>query len=345
MPIKNLTDRPPQFPRIGILRKGSPKQKGKNGREIYGKDLEGFRFDTEDAEALNAFTQAYGDEPRQVNMFLPYATTEENFQTWQEAWSASSLQHRCDGETCTAWLDKKTGKYRRDPIPCPGDCKPVGRLLVIIPELRRMAYVQVETHSVNDIIEIQQNLLALEQSRGTLRGIPMVLSRRPREISTPRDNGQRARVTKWLLHVEAAPRWVDLQLAAEERQALPQSTLRALPQPTVRALPAASFDPGTGEIFDDDEMPEQEEVPVQPAKQPATRQTLLNRINDLTAQADNLELEIVLSKPLDKMTYDELVEHGKNLRAAIDEYSNEGEQAEEAPDEEAITEEALPAAA
>ena len=220
MPILGLTDRPPQFPRIGILRKGTPKQEGRNGKQTYGKDLEGFRFDTDDTAAADAFGASYGDEPKQVNIFLPYATTDENFQTWKEAWTASALQHRCDGETMHVWLDKTTGKYRKDLQPCSGGCKEVGRLLVIIPELRRMAYVQVETHSINDIVEIQQNLLALEQARGTLRGIPMVLSRRPREISTPRDNGQRARVTKWLLHVEAAPRWVDLQLAADEHAAM-----------------------------------------------------------------------------------------------------------------------------
>lgn len=238
MPIKNLTDRPAQFPRIGILRKGSVKQE-RGGRQIYGKDLEGFRFDTEDADALTVFTAAYGDEPRQINVFLPYATTGENFQAWKELWTASALQHRCDGETCVRWLDRKSGKYQETPTPCPGGCKEVGRLMVIIPELRRMAYVQAETHSINDIVELQQNLMALEQGRGTLRGIPMILSRRPRNISTPRDNGQRARVVKWLLHIEAAPRWVDLQLADMEQRTL-EAPAQSLPQLALSATTVQS---------------------------------------------------------------------------------------------------------
>lgn len=301
MPIKHLTDRPASFPRIGILRKGSPKQQ-KNGREIYGKDLEGFRFDTKDPEALETFGAAYGDEPRQINIFLPYATTDENFQAWKEAWTASSLQHRCDGETCVTWLDKKTGRYRSDPLSCPGGCKEVGRLMVIVPELRRMAYVQVETHSINDIVEIQQNLLALEQSRGTLRGIPLILSRRPREISTPRDEGKRARVTKWLLHIEAAPRWVDLQLAAQERQALAELN------PALRMLPGADIvDSESGEILEG-------------AAAPAPNARMIRALVALWEEEHSLGGETPeedLTADLDALSQDQLIQRGKAARARV----------------------------
>lgn len=248
--IVGLTDRGPQFPQIGVLRKGAPRPE--HGR-APGKDLAHFRFDSDDADACQVFADAYGDEPRRVNVYLPYATTEENFETCKEAWNASALLHRCNGETCLRYLSNKDGRYYSDPIPCPGGCKPVGRLKVIIPELRRMVYVVAETHSIHDIINLQQQLTALEMLRGSLRGIPMILSRYPREISTPRDDGKRARVTKWLLSIEAAPSWVELQLTAMERQALPVSAPQlALPAPTMQIGNGQIVDMESGEIGDEE---------------------------------------------------------------------------------------------
>lgn len=224
MAIKGLTDRGPALPRIGTLRKGAPKTQSGPG-----KDLEHFRFDTQDAEAGERFKQAYGAEPVAIRVFLPFSTTDENFEAWRESWTASSLQHRCDGETCVLWL-QKDGTYSDDPKPCPGGCKQVGRLNVIIPELKRWAFVTALTTSIHDIIEVHANLMSLESARGDLRGIPLILKRTPRKISTPRNNGERARAEKWLLTIEAQPQWVELQLASQERAALNQAEPLALPE-------------------------------------------------------------------------------------------------------------------
>lgn len=67
----------------------------------------------------------------------------------------------------------------------------------------------------------------------------------------------------------------------------------------------------TGEVIED------APPPVAP-KKPATRKGLLDRIAKLTAESDQAEMEVALLKPLDQMTDDELIQHGKNLRAAID---------------------------
>lgn len=212
--IKRLV-REASFPLIGKLRKGGVRpESGK----APGKDLTYFRFDSDDAHAMKCFTAAYGDQPAQVNVFLPHQTAAANFSCWQEAYVAGGLTHRCDGETCVIWLDGT--KYRTDPKPCPGGCKEVGRLMVIIPELQRFAYVTVETHSIHDIIRLQENLQAVEFLRGDLRGIPFILKRTPVEISTPTPDGKRARREKWLLSIEVDPVWASLQLEAMHRAAL-----------------------------------------------------------------------------------------------------------------------------
>lgn len=255
MAIIGLTDRGAQLPRLGILRKGGPKVSERQpGRDLN----DHFRFECDDAAAVADFTHAYSDKPNGIRVMFYYASVSENFETWQEHHSAGALKHRCDGQTCVLWLDKD-GRYQHDPIPCPSIelkrqnpqidkkhlCRPVGRLKVVIPELRRMAYVLVPTTSINDILELQSNLEAAQALRGDLRGIPFILSRRPRKVSTPGENGQRARREKWLLSIEPAPDWVRLQLVAMERAALPMAETRLLNAPAV--------DEATGEIFEEDE--------------------------------------------------------------------------------------------
>jgi len=235
MSIKGLTDRKEaRFPRIGFLRKGGPKREGKNRKgeaiEIMGIDLDHFRFDSDDADACTDFAEAYGSEPKQINVFFPWPTVAENFQAWKEAYTAGALQHRCDGETCVLWLDKD-GEYRTDPKPCPGNCKEIGYLSVIIPELGRFAFVTVLTHSINDIMELQSNLEAYELLGGQLRGVPFVLRRIERKISTPGQNGKRVRRAKWLMHLETKPEWTRLKLAGMDMDAIPTSVRAALPAP------------------------------------------------------------------------------------------------------------------
>jgi hypothetical protein len=245
MPIKRLMQQTAAFPRIGKLRKGATKPNDKQP----GKDLEHFRFDSDDPYAVERFEAAYGKEPRQINIYLPYETVEENFQTWQESYVAGGLKHRCDGETCVIW-QKPDGTYSQEPTPCPGGCKEVGRLSVIIPELARLAYVTVETHSINDILHLTNNLQAALALRGSLAGIPFVLSRRPQEISTPGKDGKRARYTKYMLFLEPHPDWVRVQLATMRHNALTIAAgVMALPEH--RQLTAGQIiDMGTGEIIE-----------------------------------------------------------------------------------------------
>lgn len=254
MPIKGLTDRGASLPQIGTLRKGDKK----TSATMPGKDLDYFRFVTEDAEAESAFLAAYGAQPRSINVFLPFATVDENFEAWMEEYTASALKHRCDGETCVLWL-KGDQTYSTEPRPCPGGCKQTGRLKVVIPELGRMAIVTVMMTSKHDILNLHASLMAIDEARmnGSLRGIPLVLRRVEKKISTPRD-GKRMRVTKWLLQIEAQPRWVALQLQAQERAALP-GVVQSIPQAAPLQIGPAP-DPTDFEIDEDEAEIENGEI-------------------------------------------------------------------------------------
>lgn len=221
MPIIGITDNGAAFPRIGELRKGGEKVDEKRP----GPDLTYFRFTSNMPDVHKRFYAVYDKEPRAINVLLPYATADENFAAWKEHWKAGGLQHRCDGVHVSVML--QDGKYvQPEPrtVKCLGGCKQVGRLKVVIPELGRLAYVVALTTSTWDISEIDRNLKAYEALRGSLQGIPFVLSRVPRQISTPSGkNGQRARREKWLWHLEADSQWVQAQLSVMQRSALPAS--------------------------------------------------------------------------------------------------------------------------
>lgn len=260
MPIKGLTtQREPSFPRIGVLRKGGEMMKTADGRTKPGQDLHWFRFDTDDTEAGKDFSTAYGNEPTTINVYLPYTTPDENFQAWKEEYTGGGLVHRCDGETMSVHL-LPDGKYSTVAKPCPyhagtmqrtaksPGCKAVGRLMAIVPELRRFAYVTVLTTSVNDIMELTDNLNAIYAMRGTLQGVPLILCRRPRSISTPTPDGKRARYEKWMLSVEVNPAWAQMQLENMGRVAY-------LPADRLQLTDSGMVDGETGEIIDAEPQP------------------------------------------------------------------------------------------
>lgn len=239
MAIKGLTDTGASFPRIGKLRKGDVKPvKGP------GKDLPYFRFDTTDQKAANDFAAAYGDQPTDINILFPHPTIDRNFQTAMEAYGSGGIERRCDREFISGQRSNGRFVYCRSECVYPAcQCKEVGRLQVIIPELNRFAYVTAETHSVNDIVNLTQQLQAIEMTFGRLNGVPLVLRRRPEQVSVPLKDGKRARKEMYMLSVEVSPQWAELQLEAQKVAALQQAkiyTLEPSPQTVVKALPSAA---------------------------------------------------------------------------------------------------------
>jgi hypothetical protein len=249
MGIKGLTDRGQAFPQIGNIRKGDAN--GKNGAP---RDLQYFRveFDEREKTAADAFDKAYLPQPTEINIFLPFNEIERCWDAWCEAYTAGRMVARSDGEYFLYLVDLKTGAMIvRDGVREDGQkephrevlgqagksvikCRPVGRLKVIIPELRRLAYVVVHTTSVIDIRNISEQLEAIKQiNGGQIVGIPLVLKRRPKEISVPNPDGTKRRLTKWMLSIEADPSWVEKKIAQLDRLALPEGSRPALALPAV----------------------------------------------------------------------------------------------------------------
>lgn len=246
MSIIGLTGTP-RLPRIGSLRKGAVKPNEKQPGADLGEEL---RFVGQDDEITADWVDTFGDvKVDEIIIRLPFPTVDENWSAWKEAYVAGGMVHRCDGRTVVQML-APDGTYDFTPRPCPGDCKPVGRLEVFVPAFQRLGTITVHTTSLHDIMNLDGCLRSLAMLVGDLTRVPFVLKRVRREISTPGSNGKRARRPAWLLHLEPSPEWVRAITAGGQALAeLAGSEVLALPGPTEHAQ---LVDGGTGEIIEGD---------------------------------------------------------------------------------------------
>ena len=292
MAIKRLTGgKKAVFPHLGELRKGTVKQKKVNKKgeeyEIWGKDTDHFRFTSKNDAHVIEFYKLYPQDVRSIDVYLPYATPAENFPNWMEAYDNKRMLHRCDGETTVRlWKD---GAYTDEPYPCPGECKAVGRLQVVLVELMKQGFVgetTVLTHSINDIVSIDANLrYYYEQafaSGGTLKGLKFILSREPKEISTPKHGRQ----TKWLLYLRPETEWVKAQFQLQYNQSMgivSPAEVMALPPGTQVTNVVTQNNPQT--IIDNDHTsdiePEGELVEEEPEPKKPTKAENISEINRL----------------------------------------------------------------
>jgi hypothetical protein len=274
MPIKGLSDRGEEFPVIGQIRKGAKKRKIKKGDreiEIFGEELTYFRVEwgEGETEAARIFESVYGKTPNAVRVLFPFDDISRIWDPWKVAFTAGTMLGRSDGEYVYYLQDNKGEVLVRDwldrdgkKMPHPANNiagfdyqgKPVkfinsGILKVLILELPRAAYLEVITSSTHDILNISSQLKAFYRWTGErLAGIPFLLRRVPKMISTPGDKGgPKVRRKKYLISIEADPDWV-------QRQFGKLRTL-ALPSYDVDGMAVAELPPG--EVLETDIDPEE----------------------------------------------------------------------------------------
>lgn len=249
MPIKGLTDRGLSFPEIGRIRKGAPKtQANRPGADLG----QYFRVDFAEGEeaAADTFVSVYGEQPKQIRVILPFDEIERCWDAYLEAYVRSRMIAQSDGEIYLYRIDGDTGEIlvkngldvrTGRPVPYnegdvvytwtskqgkvfPLQCKPTGRLKVIVPELARAAYLTLITSSKWDVIHLSEQLAALKElNQGVIKGIPLVLKRRPKELSARNPDGSAIRVKKYLISVEADPSWVRAKVSNLRHLALPDN--------------------------------------------------------------------------------------------------------------------------
>lgn len=248
MPIIGLTDRTPSFKEIGRLRLGIPKSQALvSGPKEIAHFRPDFRPDAMSAAAV--FTEIYGTTPTEIHIRLPFTDISRCWDAFYMVYNKTGLLGMADGQKWL-YLRDQTGRLKvkdghvslaDDDLPVdqygvpymPFDknipvysytnakgaevavyAKPEGRLKVLIPELKRAAFVTVITHSVYNVMKISEQLAGIEQvakSAGlSLPLVPMILSRR-KEVISVSINGKKALQEHYLLNIEIDPTWMEAQ--------------------------------------------------------------------------------------------------------------------------------------
>jgi hypothetical protein len=273
------------FPKLGDLRKGEPK----TAQGHVGKDTTYFRFTSSVAGAESAFKKLYQAQPRNLLIILPYQTPELNFDNHKARFSGSRLQHKCDGVTTTN-LHLGDGKYTQEPHPCPGGCKPVGYLNVVLYDMLVDGFTGptvVHTTSVWDIIKIDSALklyYEMAQVNGsTLQGMELMLSREPETKPTPKHG----RKEFWLINLRPRSEWVKAQFQLQYQQSmgtLPTQATHALSPgngiPNDAPITVIEHDP-VYDIEPEGELVEEPALPPKATKKRPKKQTAIAEIEEL----------------------------------------------------------------
>lgn len=235
-------------------------------RKKYGNDFQEITFPKAAdhfvlTDAPGVATAIETAEPKDLRIYLPFDDIDANFPAYHQYWVASALVCRGDGETIQYAINPQTGRiivrdgvaiddfesstpdnskirFRPgDRIECPGMshhlytkcqmCKPNAMLIVLLRDIPRLAYYQVATTSIHNIINLTEQMTYIKQTIGRLQGVPFILKLRSQKISVPKPDGGRQRVEKYLLSLEVDPEWVKKLMTAQDRLADPVRRLLA----------------------------------------------------------------------------------------------------------------------
>ena len=191
MPIHGLSEAR-RMPRVGKLRLGIKATSKKTGNQ-FPKAVDYFVCNADastSAEAAQAFRAVYGDKPRSVDIMFPTDDMTQFFpQFYRRYGSGSGLLCKGDGITANA-VDPETGEFSEIDC-CPPECewaakqhcRPVGTLMFMMPKVPGLGCWQIDTSSVNSIINLNSAIDFIKGlTGGRIAGIPLRLVVKPKEV-------------------------------------------------------------------------------------------------------------------------------------------------------------------
>jgi len=211
-PIKGLTDRPPRLPRIGKIHLGVKVTTKKDGTPCapYPRATNYFVFDPKHPQ-YDELVKTYGDKPAELRILLPIEDEAKFASQFYRLYSMTrGLVCKGDGEEALRMIDSATGSVAvRDtkdvamkPIPCQGrDCPDYGpracgevmNLQFILPEVSGFGVWQIDTGSINSIINVNSALELVRGVYGRVSMVPLILALEPKEVVNP-DDGKKKTV-------------------------------------------------------------------------------------------------------------------------------------------------------
>jgi len=205
MPIKGLSDRR-RLPRAGVIRLGIKKKSESSGKE-YPAEVDYF-------VCPKLVEETYGPQPKAMIIMFPVESEQVFFQQFYKCYGKGILLCRGDGEEGTFW-DFDKGDFQTRECPCKklerGECKPIGILQFLLPEVKESVGVwQISTSSKNSIIDINSGIDFVREIAGRIAMIPLLLKREPQETHRIEGNNIK-RGTHYTLKLSLGVSLVEMQ--------------------------------------------------------------------------------------------------------------------------------------
>jgi hypothetical protein len=209
-PIKNLSEEV-RLPRLGKIKLGT-----KNPEKGYPMKADHFVFpkDHSDYEKL---VKTFGAEPKELRVLIPVEDEEQWATQYYKAYNLTrGLVCKGDGDTAMRQIDVKTGDLpsketlttTMKEMPCAGrdcpdykakKCHEVMNFRFILPEIPGLGVWQIDTGSINSILNINSSAKIIKKAFGRISMIPLILSFKPAKAKNPQDGKQQ---TIYVLNLE-----------------------------------------------------------------------------------------------------------------------------------------------
>ena len=304
MPIHNLSDIR-RLPRLGKISLGIKAKSDKTGNE-YPKEVSYF-------VCPKPVQEVFGEKPIELKIMFPVENPDVFFQQWYKSYGYNLLKCKGDGVRAFTW-DEEHGGMKEIACPCEklesGDCKRIGILQFLLPDVPGAGVWQITTSSRNSIIDINSGVSFIKSICGRIRMIPIILKREEMQIQRV-ENGQPKKGKHYTLKIDLAD--VSLRQLQEYARKSPQEVLL----PPLDESKDELFYPEGG--FEPEEKKEDEE--------PSFEEEA--KINDMKEELFGLESKFVLAggkvNEATKKRLSELSEGGtaETIQVAIDHFRRE----------------------
>jgi hypothetical protein len=227
MPIKGLSETR-RLPRLGKIHLGIKKTNAQ-GKE-YPTAVDYF-------VCPETITKVYGDKPKSLPILIPVEDEEKWCSQYYRAYSKTrGLVCKGNGETATRLIDAKTGEFTwkddasevvMKEVECKGKdcvdyqnkrCRPVMMLQFLLPQVPGLGIWQVDTGSINAILNINSAAELIRRIHGRVSLIPLTLTLEMQQVTTP----DRKKVNKPILNLRAEGTLKEMIASAKTYLALPE---------------------------------------------------------------------------------------------------------------------------
>ncbi len=267
-PIKGLSEAR-RVPRLGKIRLGIKvtKQREDKSEYTYPSATDYFVCPAELLKALGLKEDA---KPITLDIMFPTEQETDFAPQWYRCYSMTrGLVCKGDGEFCSRMVDEKGDLANRDSkqvvwkdnLPCDGkdclyfknkQCKTVMNLMFLLPSVPGLGVWQIDTGSVNSIININSGIDFIRKVCKRISYVPLTLSLEAQQVINPEDGKKK---TVHVLTLRTKGTLPELMEASRQTARL----YLAMPAPAVEEPPEDVEDtPANGEIA--------QEKPVQPKK-------------------------------------------------------------------------------